>query len=199
MAETVNVHSIDTLVGRAVLSRASANKLGEIHDLIVEPVKGALVGIAVKTVDGKLHYAEASEVYSIGPDAVMVNSDSSAIPPENSPAKDFPLALNKLAGSEVITERGKVLGQVANIFIHLAEEPVLIYEVRSSILDKLLGRSLFFPASQGHAFSAGNNARLVVEEGTAEKADGTLDALANRMFGPPKGGDPVVVIRSRGY
>src|SRR5215210_7482778 len=179
MAETVNVNSVDTLVGRAVLSRASANKLGEIHDLIVEPVKGAFAGIAVKTVDGKLHYAEASEIYSIGPDAVMVNSDNSAIPPESSPVKALPLALNKMAGTEVITEGGKVLGQVANIFMYLAEEPVLIYEVRSSILDKLLGRSLFFPASQGHAFSA-DNARLVVEEGTAEKADGTLDALAHR-------------------
>lgn len=198
MASAGNINSIDTLVGRNVLSRATANKLGEIHDLIVEPVKGTLAGIAVKTVDGKLHYVEATEIYSIGPDAVMVNSDSSAISPEGSPVKDLPLALNKLAGSEVITEGGKVLGQVANVFMHLAEEPVLIYEVRSSILDKLLGRSLFFTASQGHAFSA-DNARLVVEEDTAEKADGTLDALANRMFGPPKEDDPVVVIRSRGY
>lgn len=198
MATSGNISSVDALTGRTVLSRATANKIGQIHDLIVEPVKGTLAGVAVNTVDGKLHYVEASEVYSIGPDAVMVNSDSSPIPPENSPVKDLPLALNKMVGVEVVTEGGKVLGQVANVFMHLAEEPALIYEVRSSILDKLLGRSLFFLASQGHAFSAGN-ARLVVGEDTAEKAEGTLDALANRMFGPQKGEDPVVIIRSRVY
>ncbi|MCA1557501.1 MAG: PRC-barrel domain-containing protein [Acidobacteria bacterium] len=198
MASIGNISSIDTLIGRAVLSRASANKLGQVHDLIIEPVNGSLAGVAVNMADGKLHYAEASEIYSIGPDAIMVNSDRSAIPSEGSPVKGSPLAMNKLVGVEVMTEGGKVLGQVANIFMHLAEEPVLIYEVRSSILDKLLGRSLFFPASQGHAYSAADT-RLVVKDDTEEKADSTLDVLANRMFGPPKEDNPVVVIRSRGY
>lgn len=198
MALSGNINSVDSLTGRAVLSRATAHRVGQIHDLIIEPVKGVLAGIAVNTLDGKLHYVEASEIYSIGPDAVMVNSDSSAIAPEGSPVKDLPLVLNKMVGSEVITEGGKVLGQVANVFMHLTEEPVIIYEVRSSILDKLLGRSLFFPASQGHAFSPGD-ARLVVKENTAETADGTLEALSNRLLGPPKSEDPMIVIRSRGY
>jgi uncharacterized protein YrrD len=198
MAQTLNIPSADTFIGRTVLARATAHKLGQVHDLIIEPVKGLLAGIAVNIVDGSLHYVEASEIYSIGPDAVMVNNDRSAIPPEGSPVKDLPLAMNKLVGAEVITEGGKVLGQVASVFMHLTEEPVIIYEVRSSILDKLLGRSLFFPASQGHAFSA-DDARLVVKEDTAAKSEGTLDALANRLFGPSQGQDPVVVIRSRGY
>jgi uncharacterized protein YrrD len=199
MAQTSNLHSADIFVGRTVLSRATANKLGQMHDLIIEPVKGLLAGIAVSMVDGSLRYVEASEIYSIGPDAVMVNNDRSAIPPESSPVKALPLAMNKLAGVEVITEGGKVLGHIANVFIHLTEEPVIIYEVRSSILDKLLGRSLFFPASQAHAFSA-DDARLVVKEDTNGKAEATLDALANRLLGPSKGEEPpVVVIRSRGY
>lgn len=198
MASTAHISSIDTLTGRAVLSRATANKLGQIHDLIIEPVKGSLAGIAVNMLDGNLYYVEAGEIHSIGPDAVMVNSDRSALRAEESPVKALPLALNKLVGVDVITEGGKVLGQVANIFIHLAEEPVLIYEARSSILDKLLGRSLFFPASQGHAFSA-DDARLVVKEDTEEKAQSTLDALVNSLLGPPKDDKPVVVIRSRGY
>lgn len=198
MASGANISSINNLTGRTVLSRASANKLGQIHDLIIDPVEGSLAGVAVNMVDGRLHYVEAGEIYSIGPDAVMVNNDRSAIPPEGSPVKELPLALNKLVGVEVITEGGKVLGEIANIFMHLAEEPVLVYEVRSSILDKLLGRSLFFPASQGHSFSA-NEGRLVVTEDTAEKADSTLEALSSRTFGPPREDDPVVVIRSRGY
>jgi uncharacterized protein YrrD len=198
MVETGNVYPVDSFVGRAVLSRASANTLGQLHDFIVNPIEGGLAGIAVKMVDGSLGYVEYSEIYSIGPDAVMVNNDRSALPTESSPLNVLQLALNKLVGAEVITESGKTLGHIANVFMHLAEEPVLIYEARSSLLDKLLRRTLFFPASFGRAFSEGD-ARLVVVEDTAEKADGTLDALVNRMFGPPKGDDPVVVIRSRGY
>jgi uncharacterized protein YrrD len=192
------VYPVDTFVGRAVLSRASANKLGQLHDLILNPVEGALAGIAVNMSDGSLQYVEAGEIYSIGPDAVMLNNDRSALPPESSAVKDLPPALNKLVGVEVITESGRTLGHIANVFMHLSEEPILIYEVRSSILDKLLGRALFFPASLGQAFSA-SDARLVVAEDTTEKAEGTLDALSSSMFGPPKAADPVVVIRSRGH
>lgn len=198
MAETAKVNPVDTFIGRAVLSRSSANKLGQLHDLIVNPVGGALAGIAVRMADGSLQYVESSEIYSIGPDAVMVNNDRSPIQPESSTVKDLPLALNKLAGVEVITEGGKTLGHIANVFIYLAEEPVLLYEARSSLLDKLLGHALFFPASQGCAFSSADT-RLVVMNDTVEKADNSLVALSTRLFGPPKEDDPVVVIRSRGY
>jgi uncharacterized protein YrrD len=197
MAVTGKVYRADAFIGRTVLSRATANQLGQVHDLIIEPVAGDLAGLEVKTADG-VKAVEYSEIYSIGPDAVMVNNDRSVIATESSPLNVLPTALNKLVGAEVITEGGQVLGHVATIFMCLAEEPVLIYEARASILDKLLGRSLFFLGSQGHAFSAGD-ARLVVKEDTAEKADSTLEALAGRLFGPAQGDDPVVVIRSRGH
>ncbi len=198
MAETGKVYPVDTFVGRTMLSRATAHKLGQVHDFIVNPVSGALAGISMKLTDGSIQYVEASEIYSIGPDAVMLNNDRSAIPPESSPLKALPLAINKIVGVEVVSEGGKTLGHIAGVFMHLAEVPVLIYEVRSSLLDKLLGTALFFPASFGRAFSA-DDARMVVTEDTAEKAEHTLNALANRMFGPPREDDPVVVIRSRSH
>lgn len=198
MAETGSVHPVDILIGRTVISRATANRLGQVQDLIIDPVAGGLAGIAVKMADDGLRYVELIEIYSIGPDAIMVNNDRSAIPPQNSTLKVSPLAMNKLVGAEVITEGGKILGQVANIFIYLAEEPLLMYEVRSSLLDKLLGNALFFAASEGRAFS-GDDTRLVVADDTAEKAHNSLDALANHLFGPPQQNDPVVIVRSRSH
>jgi uncharacterized protein YrrD len=192
-----SINSIDTLIGRKVVSRATANKLGQVHDLIINPVAGRLAGLSVKLEDEGVPLVACDEIYSFGPDAVMINNDRSALPPENSPLKDLPFAMNKLVGAEVITEDGKILGQVANVFIHLSEEPLLIYEVRSSLFDKLLGRALFFPASFGRAFSA-HDARLVVVNDSADKADNSLEALAARLFGPPKEEDPIVVVRSRG-
>jgi uncharacterized protein YrrD len=198
MTATYNIQSVDAIIGRDVLARASANKLGQLHDLIIEPVKGELAGLSVRMADATLRLVEYGDVYSFGPDAVMVNSDESALPQQNSVLKALPLALNKILGAEVITEGGKILGQVATVFIRLAERPILIYEIRSSLLDKLLGHALFVPASLGCAFSA-DGARLVVANDTAEKAENSLEALAARLFGPLQGEDPVVIIRSRGY
>lgn len=198
MASSGNVNSITGLIGRTVLSRATGNKLGPIHDLLVNPVEGDLAGLAVAMPDQSLRLIDYSEIYSFGPDAVMINSDESAIPAPASPLKSLPLAKHQLTGARVITEGGKVLGQIVNVYIHLAETSLLVYEVRSSLLDKLLGHTLYFPASQGRALSE-DAARLVVADDTTEKADHTLAALAARLFGPPKDDDPVVVVRSRAH
>ena len=198
MKPTYNVHTIDILIGRIVLSRATANKLGPIRDLVVEPSKGELAGLLVQMPDESLRLIDYSEIYSFGPDAVMINSDEAAIPAPDSPLKGLPLARGNLLGVKVITEGGKLLGNIANLYIHLAETSLLVYEVRSSLLDKLLGHALYFPASVGCALSE-DAARIVVPNDTAEKADHALDALAARLFGPPKDEDPVVVVRSRGH
>jgi uncharacterized protein YrrD len=197
MSAAGNVHSIDFLIGRAVLSRATGNKIGQTRDLIIDPARGELVGLVVQMPDESLRCVEYGEVYSFGPDAVMINADESAVPAQDSPLKALPLAKTNLVGVNVVTEGGKLLGQIANIYIHLAETLLLIYEVRSSLLDKLLGHALYFPASQGRAISV-DFARIVVADDTAEKADGSLDALAARLFGPPRE-DPVVTVRSRGH
>jgi uncharacterized protein YrrD len=198
MTSTGNVNSIVLLIGRTVLSRATGNKLGPIHDLLVNPVEGDLAGLAVQMPDQSLRLVDYREIYSFGPDAVMINSDESATPALASPLKALPLAKHQLVGVKVITEGGKVLGQIVNVYIHLAETSLLIYEVRTSLLDKILGHTLYFPASQGRALSE-DAARLVVSDDTAEKADHTLDALAARLFGPPKDEDPIVVVRSRAH
>jgi uncharacterized protein YrrD len=197
MTSTGSINSIDILIGRTVLSRSSANKLGQIHDLIVDPVKGELAGLVLRKLDESLWCVGYDEVYGFGPDAVMIKADESAVPAQDSPLKILPLAKNNLIGVNVVTEGGKLLGQIAKIYIHLGETLLLIYEVRSSLLDKLLGHTLYFPATQGRAISE-DFTRIVVTDETAEKVDNSLDALAARLFGPPKEEGPVVVVRSRG-
>lgn len=198
MTTASNIHLVDTLIGRAVLARATANKMGQLHDLIVDAAKGELAGLVVRMPDESVRCVEYNEIYGFGPDAVMVNSDESAVPVQDSPLKALPSAKNNLIGVNVVTEGGKLLGQIANVYIRLAETLLLIYEVRSSILDKLLGHSLYFPATNSRAIS-GDFARIVVSEETAEGADKSLDALEARLFGPPKEEDPVVIVRSRSY
>jgi uncharacterized protein YrrD len=197
MANTGNINSIDTLIGRTVLARSTANKIGQLHDLIIDVSKGELAGISVQIHDQSLRLVEGRDIHSFGPDAVMITADESAVTVQDSLLKILPLAKHNLIGSNVVTESGKLLGQVAHVYLRLSDSVLLIYEVRTSILDKLLGHTLYFPASQGRAISA-DFTRIVVAEDTEEKADHNLAALESRLFSPPKE-DPVVVIRSRGY
>src|SRR5258706_8891332 len=161
-----NIQGIEVLIGRPVLSVDSANNLGEVYDLIVHPTKGELIGLCIQNSDQSLFLVEQDQIHSIGPDAVMVQSDGALVPADQSPLKALPLAKNNLAGIKVFTEDGKSLGEIANIYFHLEMNlGVFIYEVRSSILDKLLGHSLYFPASLGCAL-AEDATRLVVSNET---------------------------------
>jgi uncharacterized protein YrrD len=188
------IEAIDVLIGRAVLSVETANKLGQVHDLIVYPTKGEMVGLSVQHSDQSHFLVNNQEIHSIGPDAVMVQSDQSLVSPDQSPLKAFPFAKKNLIGVKVITEDGKLLGEIANVYVHLEETSLFIYEVRSSILDKLLGHALYFPASFGCAF-ADDSTRLIVSNDT-EKADRKLDAIASRLFTPSGSFAPQVSVRS---
>ena len=198
MTSTGNVHAIDVLIGRAALSSATANKLGQVHDLIVDPAKGEMRGISIRMGDESLRFVDYQDISSFGSDAVMIKDVESAIRAQDSPLKALPLARHNLIRVKVVTEGGKLVGQIANVYMHLAETLVLIYEVRSSVLDKLLGHALFFPASKGRALSQ-DGARLVVANDAAETADHSLEGLVTRMFGPQREEGPVVTVRSRGH
>jgi len=185
---------IDTLIGRPVLSLESANNLGRVYDLVIHPIKGELAGLSIQRFDQSQALVSQEEIHSIGPDAVMVHSDQSLVPSDQSPIRAFPLAKNSLIGVKVVTENGKLLGEIANVYVHLGELPLFVYEVRSSILDKLLGHALYFPASFGCAF-ADDATRLIVPNDT-EKADRKLNAIVSRLYEPPEAFAPQVIVRS---
>jgi len=177
-----SIQNIDKLLGRPVLSLATAEKLGEVHDLIVDPQTGQLAGLSVKRTDESYVMIDRQDIHSIGPHAVMSNHDKSLLPSDESPLKHLPLAKHQLIGVKVITEGGQLLGRMANVFIHLIEIPNFIYEVRASILDKLLGHSFYFPASVGCVL-AGDHSKLVVSGGV-ETMDRSLAAVTKRVLAP---------------
>jgi sporulation protein YlmC with PRC-barrel domain len=201
-----NVQDISSIIGRPVLSVESANRLGHVHDLIVDPLQGELAGLSIQRLDQSYVLVDNHEIHSIGPDAVMVDDEESLALPEQSTIKAFPQAKNELIGVKVITESGHLLGKIANLFmhpaetpVHAAEKPVFIYEVRSSIIDKLLGHAFFFPASLGCAFSA-DRTSLVVSNDT-QRAEHSLETVVERIFGHSEiasyePGTPAVTVRS---
>jgi uncharacterized protein YrrD len=177
-----SIQNIDKLIGRSVLSLGTANKLGEVDDLFVDPEAGQLAGVSVKRPDESYASVEHRDIHSIGPDAVMINQDDSLLPSDQLPLKDLPLAKNQLIGVKVITEGGQLIGSIASLFVHLTERPEFIYEVRSSIFDKLLGHAFYLPGSVG-AVLADDRTALVISVGV-ETMDRSLDAVTKRLLAP---------------
>lgn len=191
MMMTERVPSVDALIGMTVLSRVTGNKLGQVHDCLLDPSSGELRGLGIRTPDGGLRVMEHDEIFSFGKDAVMARGDESVVELEGSPLANMPRARQDITGSRVVTEGGELLGDVANIFVHVAEPPLVVYEVRESILDKLLGRSLFIPASVARALSS-DAERIIVPDDTRRHSAESLESLVARWLVPLAGEETVV-------
>ena len=185
---------VDELLGKSIISRSTGNKLGHVQDLIIDPVEGVVLGLAARTPDERTYVIDRGEVYSYGPDAVMVNSDESVSMLESSPLVGPPLAKKDLTGTKIITESGKLLGEVANLFVLPSATPLVVYEIRESLLDKLLGRARYMPASLGRAMSE-KAERIVVPDDAEGLAADSLEACAARL---PPSGDEETMVSSRG-
>ncbi len=177
-----DVENIQRIIGRAVVSLETANKLGKVTDLLVDPLSGQLAGLCAQREDESYALASILDMHEIGPDAVMVEGDTSLVLTEASPLNKLPKAKGDLIGVKVVTDHGQVLGSISNLYLYLGKRPVFIYEVRSSLIDKLLGREIYFPASLISAFAADRKSVLV--RGSAEDMDHNVETAAERLLGP---------------
>jgi uncharacterized protein YrrD len=180
MNEARDFVPIKALVGMPVLSRASGNKLGMVRDLSIDPANGVLNGLVVAITD-RVAALPYEAIYSFGYDAIMAESDDSLRASEGSEATSGSHAKEHLIGTKVLTESGRLLGNISNVFVTLKNPPFIVYEIRESVLDKLLGRQLYILSSGGYALSD-DAERLVVPEEAAEAASSNITELINRTL-----------------
>ena len=179
------VERIDKLVGRAVVSLETANKLGQISDLLIDAISGKLAGLVVtRPLDNSEALVSDRDIRGLGPDAIVVEADHSMVLSAASPLNTLTRAKGNLIGVKVLTDHGQLLGNIANIFICYDQRPVFLYEVRSSFIDKLLGRAFYFAAARGCAFSDDKSALVIA--GDPEQMDNCLEAAAERLLGDYK-------------
>ena len=177
-----NVEKIEQIIGRAIISLETANKLGHVADLLADPLSGQLAGFSVQRLDGSFALVSMLDIHDMGSDAIIVERDGSLVPSDESPVKTLPRAKENLTGVKVITEHGQLLGSISNLYLCFDKTPAFIYEVRSSLFDKLLGRAFYFAASLGCAFSDDRTALVVT--GGPEDMHHRLETAAERLLGP---------------
>jgi len=73
-----------------------------------------------------------------------------------------------------------LLGEISNLYLCIDHRPAFIYEVRSSLFDKLLGRAFYFAASLGRAFSGDGTSLIITAD--PETLDHSLAAAIDRLL-----------------
>src|SRR6185369_3201490 len=176
-----NIENIEKLIGRDVVSLETANTLGRVADLLADPLSGQLAGFSVQRLDQSYALVSVLDVQGIGPAAVMLEGEHSLVLADASPLKTLPRAKQNLIGVKVITEQGLLLGEITNLYLCIDHRPAFIYDVRSSLFDKLFARAFSFASSLGRAFS-GEETSLIVTA-NPEGLDHILAAAIERLPG----------------
>ena len=136
------------LRGRAVVSLVEAKKVGSVADVFFRSETGEIAGLAISTGGFAAHLPGGagdrrlvgiSDVKAIGQDAVTIPDQSLLARPEQmTELRDLP-SVDRVIGLKVVTEGGKLVGKVADIFLDPIARRVINYRVRSSSGSPLQG------------------------------------------------------------
>jgi sporulation protein YlmC with PRC-barrel domain len=184
---------------RPVVDLDAALKVGEIQELILDPGAARVAGLAVSGGGGfigmpKQLLIPSSSVHAIGPDAVMVRDI-----PEPDAAPSYLTALPRvsdLAGRRLVSDAGRVVGSVCDVFFDSQDGRLIGYEFRppngSSGLDALLGVGRARPQRYVRADAAlriGANLIVVPDDSVVETAGSEADeasVVAGRWHDPDR-------------
>lgn len=130
------------LGGRAVVDMDVAEKLGNIHKVILDPDSRRVAGFVISRGSSALAAGTettlpASAVHAIGPDALTVRRN--AITPDEEARLDRLPRVSDLVGRKVVSQDGRVLGTVDDVLIDAEDGRIVGYPLRdsSNVMGKL--------------------------------------------------------------
>lgn len=155
------------LRGNAVVALDTAHKIGEVESLYLKPDEQKVVGIRVRSRQYNERLAiSSSNIRSIGKDAVTITSSSLLQHPSRLPELAHVPDLEQIQGARVVTESGKLLGQIGNLYIDPDTCQITKYELEGSFWENLTQTKHTFVASKGMQF--GTNILIVPDEVEAQ-------------------------------
>lgn len=106
---------LSQIKGQRVLSRSSAEQLGSVRRLLLDPQRGVVVGAELEGVVGDKTMLDWNSVASIGPDALMVESPDAVRGPQSEVEQRLATGQLDLTGKQVLDEAGDSLGKLEDI------------------------------------------------------------------------------------
>lgn len=116
------------LSGRPVVAIDAGDDVAELKDVVFDPASHRLVGFSLNKrgwFRGRLKATlPAEEIESIGPDAVMVSSESDLTEPDGAPAAlSGDDASFSVIGTNVLSEGGQALGVIDDVVVETGAQP----------------------------------------------------------------------------
>lgn len=148
------------LRGMPVIATDTGDSLGEVLDAVLQPTTGLLTALIVRTDDGDVG-ALPGAAAELGRDRVL--TDSGALLPRplvRAVLREGVPAVGCLVGALLVTEDGRLVGHVADVYV-AADGSGAVYRIARSPLDRVLGRGLFLPAKAARSYSP-EGSRLIV-------------------------------------
>jgi uncharacterized protein YrrD len=101
-------------IGRKVVSRASANELGSVRQLLVDAQQRRIAAVVIGR-GKKAQLVEWEQLSGFGPDAVMVVDEGALRPPADDRERNGVDGNLDLLGKRALSERGNELGKIDDV------------------------------------------------------------------------------------
>jgi len=106
--------SLRSAIGRKVISRASAEALGVVAHVLIDPQRRAVAGLVVGK-GKKAQLINWDQINGFGPDAVVVSGEAALRPPVDDGERRAASGALELVGKRALSEAGNELGQLDDI------------------------------------------------------------------------------------
>jgi uncharacterized protein YrrD len=141
------------LKGRAVISLADAQKVGEVDNVLVDCSQNRVVGLRIKHgLFSSAQVLRAGDVRSVGPDAVTIPNRELLVDRETASDVHGIPDLNDLSGINVVSESGTLMGSLDDVDVDVQNLTVTAYYLGGSLWEHLTQGTKRFPASPGLRF-----------------------------------------------
>ncbi len=157
------------IIDKPIVAADRGKKIGGVKDVLFSASQKKVLGLLVEE-GGLLATAKVvpfSQIDSIGSDAVIVKDINAVIPAGERPDMDATMEGENVAkGTRVMTDDGKDVGKIADIFFDETSGTIEGYEVSGGVFADAYSGKSFLPAPE--SFRIGEDVAFITEE-TAQR------------------------------
>jgi sporulation protein YlmC with PRC-barrel domain len=158
------LNTMSQLKKMPVVLPETGERVGQISDVIIHPTEGTVLGLILRSIKGVTWAVAVNDFFIFNKNNVVVVLESAFSDQTGVQEKiaDGISACREAIGARIVTEKGKYIGDVCDVWI--AEEPLrVVYQVLESLWQKYFGRGFFISADLPHLWSR-NGTRFIVRE-----------------------------------
>ncbi len=160
MNQRENYCIANEFVGIPVSAARTGAHLGRVRDWIMHATEGKVIGLILNTEAGEARVIAWNDFEIHGNNIVVMSALSSSVEKHLSASAGGAKTIDELIGTRIVTEDGKLLGQIRQVFFNLTTRQVL-YRLVESKWQRLTDGGGYLPGNLPHAYFR-NGRRMIV-------------------------------------